>query len=140
MKAVKAPAYHVEVGVFGDARREGEAATNAEIALVHEYGSPSRGIPERSFLRASIDLHRADYRAFLAAAARKLLDKGSSDMQQVFELLGLKAAADVKNLMRLPGYFVPNTPETMRRKGSSQPLIDTGQLISSVGFRVVKGR
>lgn len=149
MSAVRAQAadnISVKVGVIGGSRT-GDDLTNAEIAMVHEYGSPAAGIPERSFLRASIDLNREKYRAYMHRTVGKLLDKwvlsrksGPVDLTLAFERLGLMAAADVKRLMRLSGYFVPLKPETMRRKGSSKPLIDTGQLINSITYEITHGK
>lgn len=145
VRAAKAQAIQnigVKVGVMGGDSREGEAVTNAEIAMVHEYGSPSQGIPERSFLRASIDLNREKYRAYLRKAIGALLEaakKGPIDTRGIFERLGLMAAADVKALMRLEGFFTPLKPETIARKGSSKPLIDTGQLLNSVTYELEYG-
>ena len=34
------------------------------------------------------------------------------------------------------GPFVPNSPATIKRKGSSRPLIDTGHLRQSVRYRI----
>ena len=61
-------------------------------------------------------------------------------LPQLLNTLGAKAAADVKNTIR-QGIPPPNSPETIRRKGSSRPLIDTGQLINAITWIVerVKG-
>ena len=34
------------------------------------------------------------------------------------------------------GHFVPNAPNTIKQKGSSQPLIDTGRMRNSVSHKV----
>lgn len=36
------------------------------------------------------------------------------------------------------GYFEPNSEATIRRKGSSHPLIDTGTMKNSVNFVIKK--
>ena len=36
------------------------------------------------------------------------------------------------------GSFTPNKPATIKRKGSSRPLIDTGHLRQSITSKVVK--
>ena len=52
---LKAKDHAARVGVMGDrdAREEGEMG-NAEIGAAHELGSPSRGLPARSWLRMPI--------------------------------------------------------------------------------------
>lgn len=63
LKALKGPPPQARVGILGgkDARKaaQGEKAVpgNAEIGAAHEYGSPSKGIPQRSFLRVPISDH-----------------------------------------------------------------------------------
>jgi phage gpG-like protein len=60
LKALKQKAPVARVGIMGSkvARKlkEGEkkTSTNAEIGAAHEFGSPSKGIPQRSFLRVPI--------------------------------------------------------------------------------------
>ena len=51
-------------------------------------------------------------------------------------LLGARMSADMKMTIknRIPP---PLQPETIRRKGSDVPLIDTGQLINSITWAVL---
>lgn len=138
VKAIRASAGGtvLDVGVFDTGQpRQGAQATNAEIALVHEFGSPAAGIPERSFLRSTIDAHRARYTAAIKKIAAQVL-KGK-DTYTAMNLLGMSAAADVKRTIQ-QGVAPPLQPETIARKGSSKPLIDTGQLITSVTWRLFR--
>jgi hypothetical protein len=48
----------------------------------------------------------------------------------------MQAAADVQAYM-VNGKFAPLKAKTIKRKGSSKPLIDTGQLRQSITYRVV---
>lgn len=48
---VKTPPY-AKIGVLGkNVARDGKGSTNSEIGAAHEYGSPEKGLPSRSFLR-----------------------------------------------------------------------------------------
>lgn len=136
LKVVRASAggSSVEVGVFADSPSRGEEFTNAEIALVHEFGSPAMNIPERSFLRSTVDANREAYHKAIERIAQHKLD--GKDTSQEIERLGLRGAADVKRTIQA-GIDPPLKPETIARKGSSKPLVDTGQLISSIAHRVV---
>lgn len=106
----------------------------ALIAAVHEYGAPEKGIPERSFLRSSIHENRDKYvqlnRRNLVAALH-----GKMNIEQALGQLGEVAAGDVKAKIA-SGDFASLKPETIKRKGSSKPLIDTGQLRQSVAWEI----
>jgi phage gpG-like protein len=56
LKALKVDRLPVaRIGILGGgAVRKGAGPSNAEVGAVHEYGSPARGIPQRSFLRIPI--------------------------------------------------------------------------------------
>lgn len=137
LKIVRASAggSSVEVGVFEDSPSRKEEITNAEIALVHEFGSPAANIPERSFLRSTVDANREAYHKAIDRVAQHKLD--GKDTSQELDRLGMRVAADVKRTIQA-GIDPPLQPETIARKGSSKPLVDTGQLITSVSHRVVE--
>ena len=138
IKAVRATAgrHDVSVGVFADGpARAGGEASNVTIALVHEFGSPAMNIPERSYLRSTVDKNRAKYHAEIKRIAAGVLD-GKSDVQAL-NLLGMRGAADVKATIR-EGIDPPLKPETIARKGSSLPLVDTGQLINSITWKLTR--
>jgi hypothetical protein len=134
---------YVQVGVLGaEAAANHNAArglTVAQIASVHEFGKviqTKRGtitIPERSFLRATIDIYRAaiQKRATLLGTGVMLT---KFTVQQAMDLLGEYAVGVIKQ--RIANGIEPaNSPWTIARKRSSKPLIDTGQLRSSITYR-----
>jgi hypothetical protein len=135
---------YVQVGVLGaEAAANHNAApgmTIAAIASVHEFGrtiQTKRGtitIPERSFLRATIDIYQAPIqkRATMMGTGVMLLKFSA---QQAMELLGQYAVGVIKQRIA-DGILPPNRPRTIARKRSSKPLIDTGQLRSSITYRV----
>jgi len=59
--ALKGKLPQIQVGILGDSARvakEGKSApSNALVGAVHEFGAPSRGIPQRSFLRMPLADH-----------------------------------------------------------------------------------
>ncbi len=59
LRAVKkAHGYKVVVGILHDHEsREQSTVTNAQVGAVHEFGSPAKNIPVRSFLRMPITTH-----------------------------------------------------------------------------------
>jgi hypothetical protein len=131
----------VAVGVAGKAAVERHVNANetvAEIAVKHEMGL---GVPERSFIRATFDQHRAKYRdatrtAFAAALQRAIAaNDGTWAAQQSTPLkrFGLLVEGDIKQRIA-QGIPPPLAESTLDRKGhdKSTPLIDTGQLRASI--------
>lgn len=110
-------------------------ATVAEIAAYNEFGTDT--IPERPFLRTSI---RENMKPVYAPMIKALLEKilnGQVTVTQAIGLLGEKASADVK-LKIIAISDPPNADETIDKKGSTNPLIDTGLMNQSVTWEKVK--
>lgn len=123
----------VNVGV-PDGKREEDGTPVAMIAAVHEYGSPAQGIPERSFLRTAIQRNRKTYARLNKINLVKML-RGHMDAETALGQLGEMAKGDVQFEIR-SGDFVPLKPATIKRKGSSKPLIDTGQMVQSISWEL----
>jgi hypothetical protein len=128
------------IGAKGEAEHKGEgedaALTNAELALIHEFGL---GVPERSFLRAAFDKNHPKYLEHLQKLVRAVYG-GKMTIERALGLVSQEAASDMRNLIRTgAGVPPPNSPATIARKGSSRPLVDTGQLINSITGAVVRG-
>lgn len=110
--------------------------TMKDLAAIHEYGAPGANIPERSFMRASLQLNKGKYGSYLLAQMKQLL-LFKTTPTKIKETLGMQAKADIQSYM-VNGKFTPLKQATIRRKKSSKPLIDTGQLRQSVTYRIVK--
>lgn len=132
----------VRVGVLADEpkRAKGDASskrTLVEVARAHEFGAPAAGIPQRSFLRATFDERRADIEKLQAALVQNVID-GKMTVDQALGAAGAKLVGWVQ--VRIADGIGPALkPETVRRKGSSKPLINTGQLRSAITFKVEGG-
>lgn len=132
----------VRVGVLADAPKRPHAGeepsemTLVEVAAVHEFGAPARGIPQRSFIRATVDEKRADV-AKLQEVLLGNVTKGKMTADQALDAMGAKVAAWCKTRIAA-GIAPPLKPETVARKKSSKPLVDTGQLRSSITWKVVR--
>lgn len=123
----------VQVGVF-DGR-------SAKIAVVHEFGAPSAGIPERSFMRAALVDRAEDLKQLQAKLVARILN-GKMKEDTALMHLGVWARDAMKNHIVEQKGFAPLAPATARRKGKrkNKILIDTGQLINSIVFRIVGRR
>lgn len=145
LKSLKASrSIHVKVGVVGDEAKkvhDEESGLNmAELAAIHEFGAPAAGIPERSFIRATLDGKRGEYaRDLLPRLFRGVVERRTS-IWQAFELAGMQMAADIKaRITEGPGIPPPLAPSTIARKGSDRPLVDTGRLLGAITWKVELG-
>lgn len=108
-------------------------ADMATIAAVHEFGSKARNIPARSFLRPAFDVHKKKLMRLKERLAKDMID-GKIGFQQAFGILGEFAVNKVKRQIDAV-MEPPLKPESIRRKGSSKPLIDTGQMRATVTYK-----
>ncbi len=124
----------VLVGVPAGAESQGQPLV--QVGAVHEFGSPARGIPERSFLRSTMAERRANF-VRLNRKNLRLLVRGETDEARALGELGEYATGQVKRRF-VVGPFVPLKASTIARKGSSKPLIDTGALRQSIAWEIEK--
>jgi len=133
----------VVIGVLGSAGSKqhdghpGDLAvslpTVVDLATWHEFGIPGR-LPERSFLRATIEQRKPDIIKRVSSEAKAVLS-GSRSGLDAWERVGLAVVGMVQE--RIAAGIPPALdPVTVERKGSDTPLIDTGQLRSSITHEV----
>lgn len=127
---------HARVGIIGAAaaaKRDG--VTNAEIAAVNLFGSPANRIPARDFLRAPL---RSEQKRLSAVAASSLkgVVSGRVAQDKVLDLIGEVGVAISRRWITQGRNLAPNSPATVRAKGSGRPLVDTGQLVGSLSYDV----
>jgi hypothetical protein len=118
---------------------------NVRLAAIHEFGAPKANIPARSFLRATMDENREAYFGMLIKAADAILESRTT-IAHVLAIIGERVKADIQARIRAQTGFAPLQPETIARKrrltraGSTGPvkaLIDTGQLLASITYKVM---
>ncbi len=111
-----------------------DGAPIAVIAAVQEFGSADGRIPERSFLRVPLRQNAETFQAIWRAQVPKVVE-GELSMHQVMSQLGARAVAVSQEAIS-EGIAPENAESTKKRKGSSKPLIDTGQLRQSITYIV----
>lgn len=95
----------------------------------------SVNIPERSFIRSTFDDRNDEWMSFVEERIQRVCDLEMT-AKQVFEQLGAKIAGDIQKRMtqlRSP----KNAALTTSNKGSSNPLLNTGELRRHVTWKVV---
>lgn len=140
----------VSVGVLG-------GGENTWLASIHEYGCTipvtdkmrkylaANGlhlkktttqivIPERAFLRNGFDENKDEVLRSSENALGAVMS-GAMTGDQFLELVGLMLKGKIQNYARDLS-SPPNHPFTVSRKGSSNPLISSGDMIGSITYRV----
>lgn len=95
------------------------------------WGGP---IPERPFMRNAMRNNSGKYRSAMKTAAPHIL-LGETSLTTVLSKLGILAQGDIQAeivSLRSP----PNAAVTIERKGSSNPLIDSGEMHQAVTWKI----
>jgi len=127
-------------GVFAG-RKHPSGMSSAQVAAIHEFGSPTRGIPPRAFMK----------RAFAQGLSRniahmKAIYRGATGPSPVpVKPRMLELAQIMSNDMRVAisgasGWAPGLKTKTIRQKGHGRPLVDTGSMVDSITGRVATGR
>lgn len=106
----------------------------ATLLAIHSLGAPSRGIPQRDAIRPPLMQNSRKYTELMAQGFANAF-VNATDPREVYEKIGLVASNDVKQYF-VEGNFTPLSQKTIDRKGSSKPLIDTGELRNSITWEV----
>lgn len=112
-----------------------ESLTVIEVAVWNEFGTED--VPARSFIRAWFDENYDKIRDVL----RNLLytvTLGHRTKEQALELAGLWCVGSIQQRIA-DGIAPENAASTIKAKGSSTPLINSGQMRSSVTHQVLEG-
>lgn len=128
----------IEVGYFGGAMHKPSITSKAarpislkDLAAIHELGL---GVPKRAFIDPSLKANRKKYLLYAGKQITPIIRRKQS-LNTTWQTIGAMAVADIQQYM-LTARFTPLSPYTIKRKGSSKPLIDTGQLRQSITYRV----
>ena len=137
------------VGIPSDenSREDSGEITNAELGVIHEFGVPERGIPERSFMRSTASEESENLGNLTKVVVSECLS-GQITPIKAFSEIGVYLKGKIVDKIT-DGEFQPNTAETTRRKlatvkdkkkrrapDANKPLIDTGQLMGAITYEV----
>ena len=111
----------------------GSPYSEAYQLYIQEHGSPLWASPPRPVLEPAIE-HRKDWIAEqLGKAAQSALDGDVKGVRDGLHKAGQVAENAAKDWFTNPANgWAPNSPETIKLKGSNKPLIDTDQLRKAI--------
>jgi len=120
----------VQQGVIRRGSGKEGSSDMVKIAAIQEFGAPKKNIPSRPAIRQAFDMNVGNIQRFSRAIVGAILDQKLTPKTGL-GLIGENHVNQVKKRitdLRSP----PNKLSTTRQKGSTNPLIDTGQLRSSI--------
>ena len=143
LKSALSSNLETKVGIIsGSKERTNEGGiNNATLGMIHEFGSFAKGLPARSWLRMPIEQKSDEIQQDIIKASDSIEESfADGNAEALYEALGLAAEKQIQTSFETGGFgqWKGNSPSTQRSKGSSSPLIDTGQLRESIITRVLK--
>jgi hypothetical protein len=112
---------------------EVEEVTMLDVGLFHEFGTID--IPRRSFIADWADENKSNHEEQLRKMAKAVIAGKVPNFETAFHRLGSLYVGEIQK--RIADGIAPALAQsTIDRKGSSVPLIDTGQLRSSIRYRI----
>lgn len=128
----------VKVGIQSDAGSDDDGVQIVDKAFWNEFGTNNEDgttrIPERSFVRASFDENRKDIDTTIDRLWNGVIE-GKINASRAAAILGQRHEDQVKKYVRT-GSFEANAASTIAAKGSSKPLINTGEMVNSIRYEV----
>ena len=125
----------VKVGVMGGTAEKGVSVV--DYAVWNEFGT--KHIPKRPFMQRTADEGLAETFKFTEHLVGKMIDGGISPdsvLKNLGEFYQKKIQMTIRNAKE---WAAANAESTVRMKGSSSPLIDTGRLIQSIRYEITSG-
>jgi hypothetical protein len=117
----------LKVGIFESAKYD-DGTPVAQVAFWQEFGTAK--IPMRPFLRNAIAKNTRKWGDSVNTALI-----GTNDSEKALKMLGEIVRGDI--VLSLTNLNTPpNAPSTIKQKGSSNPLIDTGLLRNSISWEL----
>lgn len=121
----------VRIGFQHGKSKEDNGTDICDIATWNELGTTN--MPARPFLRQSVDNNKSKINAFIREKKKSIVN--GSEPEQILKEIGI-FQKDLIQEEITNGDFAPNATSTVKRKGSSKPLIDTGRMRQSVNYEI----
>lgn len=131
---VRTPAMRQEMQQNMD---KGMTYSKAHQLYIREHGSPAMAIPPRPVLEPSIQANKEAIGKWLKKASQDSLAGKPEQSRFNLEKAGERAAMGARLWFKdQRNNWPPNSPRTIKRKGSDKPLIDTGEMRKAITYVV----
>lgn len=125
---------NARVGIVGDAgdRPSGNGRmTVGEVALINEFGTES--VRSRSFMRSALRTAKAHELAYFLAETALTF----GNVEQALHAAG-EGLAEIMRAKITHGELRQNKASTIERKGFNSPVLETGVLLTSIDYELVR--
>lgn len=131
-----ATTHEVNVGIAQDVGQYPNGEKIVEVGRKHEFGI---GVPRRSFLRMPFIVEQKTINKAIVTSWKKITE-GKSTALKEFGILGIVGQNISKDAFATGGFgkWEKLKPGTIKAKGSTEILLDTGKLVQSITNWVVK--
>lgn len=126
----------VKVGILGSKNSRSGDNTNAGIGIVHEFGSASKNIPQRSFLLMPLTEKMPKE---ISKIGKDVIDGlTKTNIKEFFKKLGIKAEQVIQSAFDTGGFgkWQALSEKTIKEKGFDTRLVETTQLRKSITSEV----
>lgn len=118
----------------------GEMKSKKGVSVV-EYGAINEfgvGVERRSFIKDTFEIKNNQLQTDMQKVFNNETNRGNFDADKIMNIIGATSQGYVDEAFETGGFgrWAPNAPITIKLKGSSEPLIDTGLLRQSITFIV----
>ncbi len=114
---------------------KGTPYSKAHEMFVHENGSPLWQVPPRPILEPALDNSKDEIAEEMKKSVLTALEGGN--IGPTIEAVGMLGQNVARDWFTNPqNKWHKNSPSTVRRKGSDNPLIDTGELRKAITYTV----
>lgn len=140
LEAISAAPKSVVTGIQEGATNE-EGISVAGYAVANELGATIKHkhgatrIPSRPFMRLYFDNNRARIERFAENAITQAI-LGRATPQMAFNAIGVFTQAGIRKQILKSSDYTPNSPLTVKLKGSSKPLVDHSIMLNTVTFEL----
>lgn len=131
----RAKGREVAVGIL-QGSVDSEGASIAEYATYNEFGTDD--VPSRPFMAMSFDENKADIEADFNRQGKAMVE-GKRTADQALTVIGQKHAARVQNTITGRDITPKLADSTIKAKGSTKTLVDTGAMTNAVQIEL-RGR
>lgn len=124
----------IKVGIHEGAGENAKTGTLiVDYAIANEYGTSK--IPERSFMRSTVDEKQQEWNKALDRIVGGIATGDVNNIEQKISFVAEQMVNDIKD--KIDSNIPPPLSEaTIKRKGSSKTLIDTGIMKTSITYKV----
>ncbi len=104
---------------------------------IMSHGSPLWHVPPRPVLEPAIEAHKDGISTLFKAVIKAACKNDETALQNAIIMLGETATGYCRDWFSDPrNGWAPNSPITIKRKGSARPLVDTGTMRKAITYVV----